>query len=96
MTIDMIEPLKQHLRLEADDNSELELLASYIDVATANCNSYMRQELTDVPPPVRAAIILTAAYMYEHREASDKEAFETMLKTNDWLLQPYRDEAKLF
>lgn len=79
---------KAHLRI--DHNDEDELLQAYIDAAEASIADFLGTELpTPMPAPVRAAILLRVADLYENREAQTDRPLHGN-KTFERLLQPYR------
>ena len=79
---------KAHLRI--DHNDEDELLQAYLDAAEASIADFLGTELpTPMPAPVRAAILLRVADLYENREAQTDRPLHGN-KTFERLLQPYR------
>lgn len=79
---------KAHLRI--DHNDEDELLQAYIDAAEQSVADYLGIELpAAMPAPVRAAILLRVADLYENREAQTDRPLHGN-KTFERLLQPYR------
>ena len=77
-----------HLRI--DHNDEDELLQAYIDAAEQSVADYLGIELpAAMPAPVRAAILLRVADLYENREAvTDRSLYDN--PTFARLLAPYR------
>lgn len=79
---------RQHLRIDHDDEDEL--LQAYLDAAEASIADFLGTELpTPMPAPVRAAILLRVADLYENREAQTDRPLHGN-KTFERLLQPYR------
>ena len=79
---------KAHLRI--DHNDEDELLQAYMDAAEQSVADYIGIELpAAMPAPVRAAILLRVADLYENREAvTDRSLYDN--PTFARLLAPYR------
>ena len=79
---------KAHLRI--DHNDEDELLQAYMDAAEQSVADYLGIELpAAMPAPVRAAILLRVADLYENREAvTDRSLYDN--PTFARLLAPYR------
>lgn len=79
---------RQHLRIDHDDENEL--LQAYLDAAEASIADFLGTELpTPMPAPVRAAILLRVADLYENREGQSDRPLHGN-QTFDRLLQPYR------
>lgn len=79
---------RQHLRIDHDDEDEL--LQAYLDAAEASIADFLGTELpTPMPAPVRAAILLRVADLYENREGQSDRPLHGN-QTFDRLLQPYR------
>lgn len=84
--------IRQHLRLTVVDEEE-DLLMTYAAAAEASVADFLGTELpSPMPAPVRAAILLRVADLYENREGQshvklhDNQTFER-------LLRPYREMA---
>ena len=89
-----LDHLKQHLRIQQDDEDDL--LMSLIMQAQAAAEDFCLTAFpNDAPEPVRLAVILMASHYYEHRDASDRFAIRAMRMAFDSLLWPYRDISRL-
>lgn len=100
-----IETVREHCRIDADDNSEDSLLTIYIGAAKRHIEKWTRRKLyetnadagfdTDderllLDDDIRLVILLLVGHWYANREAvSDKNTSEMPLAV-DALLQPYR------
>ncbi|WP_028972265.1 MULTISPECIES: head-tail connector protein [Sporomusa] len=74
---------KEYLRIDGEE--EEPLLASLISVVTAHCEDYLQTALsTEIPLPVKQAILILVAHFYEQRIG---EAIPKVVYT---LLSPYR------
>lgn len=90
-----LEDLKNHLRVEYDDEDEL--LEMYLNQATETAETFCRVSFDEsAPEPVHLAILLMASYYYENRDNPDRLAFRTMRTAFDNLLYPFRDPEKMF
>ena len=81
--------IKAHLRLEADDTSEDQLLQDKLDAAEAWVGAYIGMRVEDfadpVPAPVLEAIRQLAARAYEDREGDTDVPLDALR-----LLSPFR------
>lgn len=100
-----VEELKNHLRIQHDEEDDY--LATLIQQAQAAAEDYCRVQFesageeetpieTDVPEPVRLALILMASFYYENRDIPDMTTYKAMRMAFDSLLYPYRDPEKMF
>ena len=90
-----IRQLKQHLRIQHDDEDAY--LRGLIRQAQAAAEDFCHVQFKrKAPMPVRLAVILMASHYYEFRESSDRRAYMTMRMAFESLLWPYRDPGKLF
>jgi uncharacterized phage protein (predicted DNA packaging) len=82
--------LKAHLRVEHADEDAL--IQTYLDAAATAAEDYTGVTFTDpAPDPVRAAVLLLAADLYEHREAAVVGSIRTENRVYQALLNPYRE-----
>lgn len=90
-----VDELKEHLRLQHEDEDEyIESLLSMAEAAAADfC---LTQWSDSAPEPVRLAVMLMASHYYEYRDSPDRFALRAMRMSFEALLWPYRDVAKLF
>ena len=89
-----IDHLKQHLRIQQDDEDDL--LMSLLLQAQITAENFCFTTFGDTAPePVRLAVILMASHFYEYRDASDRFAIRAMRIAFESLLWPYRDVTKL-
>lgn len=89
-----VELLKQHLRIEHDEEDAY--LATLLGVAYAAATDFCLAEFDDDPPePVRLAVLLHAGHFYTNRENGQDVAYQSMMRAFHALLWPYRDVAKL-
>lgn len=100
-----IETVREHCRIDPDDNGEDSLLSIYIGAAKRHIEKWTRRNLyetnadagfyTDedrllLDDDIRLVILLLVGHWYANREAvSDKNTSEMPLAV-DALLQPYR------
>lgn len=90
MTITLDEA-KLHLRV--DSTEEDTYISGLIDAATAAAADYLGVDLsTDLPTPVRAAILLQVGDLYANREAQGQGTASQYFQnpTYERLLNPYR------
>ena len=89
-----LEQIKQHLRIQHDDEDELlmGLLLQVQGAAEDFCKTLFDES---APHPVRLAIVLMASHFYEYRDASDRFALQAMRRAFESLLWPHRDVSKL-
>ncbi len=87
--------VKQHLRIEGDDEDEY--IETLIEQAQAVAEDFCRTEFgVDMPQPVRLAILLMVSHYYENRDNPDRAVYGTMRTAFENLLYPYRDPEKMF
>ena len=99
-----VDEVKQHLRIEYDEEDELiekliaQAQAAAEDFCRVSFEPYVDDEgrEADVPGPVKLAVLLMVGYFYEHREAEDGAGFRTMRRAFMTLLYPYRDPDRMF
>ena len=98
-----LDEVKEHLRVETDDEDDL--LESLIAQAQAVAEDYCRTSFSDVdedgnditlPEPVRLAVLLFVSHYYENRDVPDRTVYTTMRIAFENLLYPYRDVSKMF
>ena len=98
-----LEEMKQHLRIETDDEDDL--LEKLILQAQAVAEDFCRTTFGDtdedgneiaVPEPVRLAVLLFVSHYYENRDVAEKAVYNAMMTAFYNLLYPYRDISKMF
>ena len=99
-----LEDAKAHLRVQHDEEDTL--IEGLISQAQAAAEDFCRVSFepfldatgseTEVPGPVKLAVLLMVGYFYEHREAEDGAGYRTMRRAFTTLLYPYRDPEKMF
>ena len=100
-----LDELKAHLRIQTDDEDAL--LQSLLAQAQAAAEDYCRVQFepvdeegapieTEVPEPVRLAVILMTSFYYENRDIPDMTTYKATRMAFDSLLYPYRDPEKMF
>ena len=96
MTVSLTE-MKAHLRVLSNDEDAL--ITSLIAQAEEAASDYCRVEWgneTNVPEPVRLAIMLMVSHFFECRDSSDRSAYITMKEAFQMLLYPHRKPESLF
>lgn len=89
------EDVKQHLRIE--DDEEDEYIETLIAQSQAAAEDFCRTEFgDDAPQPVRLAVLLMVSHYYENRDTPDRTIYTTMRMAFENLLYPYRDPDKMF
>ena len=90
-----IDEVKQHLRIEYDEEDEFfyELIAQAQAAAEDFCRVSFEE---DVPEPVRLACLLFVSYHYENRDIPDMTTYKSMRMAFEHLLYPHRDPAQMF
>lgn len=89
------EDVKQHLRIE--DDEEDEYIETLIAQSQAAAEDFCRTEFgDDAPQPVRLAVLLMVSHYYENRDNPDRTIYTTMRMAFENLLYPYRDPDKMF
>ena len=91
-----LEELKEHLRLQTNDEDSL--LTTRLVQAQAAAEEYCREKWTaeDAPDTVRLAVLIMAAHLYEFRDSSDRNAYNTMMHAFHALLYPNRVIDSMF
>lgn len=90
-----IDEVKQHLRIDHDDEDTL--IEGLIAQAEAVAEDYCRVSFGDeAAEPVRLAVMLMVSHYYENRDNPDKQVYVTMRIAFENLLYPYRDVDKMF
>jgi len=90
-----LDEIKQHLRVEHDEDDDL--LTSYICQAQAAAEDYCRVAFEEgAAEPVRLAVLLMASHFYERRDSSDSNAYTTMMAAFHALLYPHRKIEDMF
>lgn len=89
------EDVKQHLRIEDDDEDAY--IETLIAQAQAAAEDFCRVEFgEDAPQPARLAVLLMVSHYYENRDNPDRAVYGTMRIAFENLLYPYRDPNKMF
>ena len=90
-----VDEVKQHLRIEYDEEDELiEKLRLQAQAAAEDFCRVSFEE--DVPEPVRLACLLFVSYHYENRDIPDMTTYKSMRMAFEHLLYPHRDPAQMF
>jgi len=90
-----VDEVKQHLRIEYDEEDEL--IEKLILQAQAAAEDFCRASFEeDVPEPVRLACLLFVSYHYENRDIPDMTTYKSMRMAFEHLLYPHRDPAQMF
>ena len=100
-----VDEVKTHLRIQHDEEDEY--IAGLIAQAQTAAEDYCRVQFeptddegnpieTDVPQPVRLAVILMTSIYYENRDIPDMTTFKSMRMAFEHLLYPHRDPAQMF
>ena len=90
-----VDEVKQHLRIEYDEEDEL--IEKLILQAQATAEDFCRVSFEeDVPEPVRLACLLFVSYHYENRDIPDMTTYKSMRMAFEHLLYPHRDPAQMF
>ena len=100
-----VDEIKAHLRIEHDEEDGY--IESLIKQAQAAAEDYCRVPFepvdeegvpieTNVPEPVRLAVILMTSFYYENRDIPDMTTYKATRMAFDSLLYPYRDPEKMF
>ena len=90
-----VDEVKQHLRIEYDEEDEL--IEKLILQAKAAAEDFCRVSFEeDVPEPVRLACLLFVSYHYENRDIPDMTTYKSMRMAFEHLLYPHRDPAQMF
>ena len=98
-----VDEVKTHLRIQ--HNEEDAYIESLIKQAQTAAEDYCRVQFepvddegtpieTDVPEPVRLAVILMTSFYYENRDIPDMTTYKATRMAFDSLLYPYRDPEK--
>jgi uncharacterized phage protein (predicted DNA packaging) len=90
-----VDEVKQHLRVEYDEEDEL--IEKLIQQAQAAAEDFCRVSFEeDAPEPVRLACLLFVSYHYENRDIPDMTTYKSMRMAFEHLLYPHRDPAQMF
>ena len=90
-----VDEVKQHLRIEYDEENEL--IEKLIQQAQAAAEDFCRVSFEeDAPEPVRLACLLFVSYHYENRDIPDMTTYKSMRMAFEHLLYPHRDPAQMF
>ena len=100
-----VDEVKTHLRIQ--HNEEDAYIEGLIQQAQTAAEDYCRVQFepvddegtpieTDVPEPVRLAVILMTSFYYENRDIPDMTTYKATRMAFDSLLYPYRDPEKMF
>ena len=98
-----VDEVKEHLRIEDDDEDEY--IEGLIRQAQAAAEDFCRVsfdpeegEETDqtAPEPVRLAVLLMVSHYFENRDNPERAVYGTMRIAFENLLYPYRDPDKMF
>ncbi len=100
-----VDEVKTHLRIQHDEEDAY--IESLIQQAQAAAEDYCRVQFepvdeegnpieTDVPEPVRLAVILMTSFYYENRDIPDMTTYKATRMAFDSLLYPYRNLEKMF
>ena len=100
-----VDEVKTHLRIQHDEEDAY--IESLIQQAQTAAEDYCRVQFepvdeegipieTDVPEPVRLAVILMTSFYYENRDIPDMTTYKATRMAFDSLLYPYRDPEKMF
>ena len=94
-TILTVDEVKQHLRIETDDEDDY--IESLIEQAQAVAEDFTRTTFVGKGPrPVRLAMLLLVSFYYENRDLPDRTAYSATRIAFENLLYPYRDVKKMF
>lgn len=101
-----IETVREHCRIDADDNSEDSLLGIYIGAAKRHIEKWTRRKIVEtnadagfdsdedsllLDDDIRLVVLLLVGHWYENREASVAGVtVSTLPLAVESLLQPYR------
>ena len=90
-----VDEVKQHLRVEYDEEDEL--IEKLILQAQAAAEDFCRVSFEeDAPEPVQLACLLFVSYHYENRDIPDMTTYKSMRMAFEHLLYPHRDPAQMF
>lgn len=95
-----VDEVKEHLRIEDDDEDEY--IEGLIRQAQATAEDFCRvsfeYEGTEqlAPEPVRLAVLLMVSHYFENRDNPERAVYGTMRIAFENLLYPYRDPDKMF
>ncbi|MGI6700774.1 MAG: head-tail connector protein [Christensenellales bacterium] len=98
-----VDEVKTHLRIQHDEENAY--IESLIKRATAEAEDYCRVTFehqandgtqTEVPEPVRLAVLLMTSFYYENRDIPDMTTYKATRMAFDHLLYPHRDPGKMF
>ena len=103
-----VDEVKNHLRIEEDDEDET--IAGLIRQAQSTAEDFCRvsfepvtvtddegnETITTAPEPVRLAVLLMVSHYFENRDNPERAVYGTMRIAFENLLYPYRDPARMF
>ncbi len=98
-----VDEVKEHLRIEDDDEDEY--IAGLIRQAQATAEDFCRVSFDafDIeggnpmaPESVRLAVLLMVSHYFENRDNPERAVYGTMRIAFENLLYPYRDPDKMF
>ena len=98
-----VDEVKEHLRIEDDDEDEY--IAGLIRQAQATAEDFCRVSFdafdiegdsSSAPEPVRLAVLLMVSHYFENRDNPERAVYGTMRIAVENLLYPYRDPDKMF
>ena len=98
-----VDEVKEHLRIEEDDEDEY--IEGLIRKAQATAEDFCRvsfdpeegeDDEQSAPEPVRLAVLLMVSHYYENRDNPERAVYGTMRIAFENLLYPYRDPEKMF
>ena len=100
-----VDEVKTHLRIQYDEEDAY--IESLIKQAQTAAEDYCRVQFepvdeegvpteTNVPEPVRLAVLLMTSFYYENRDIPEMTSYKAMRMAFDRLLYPYRDPEKMF
>ena len=98
-----VDEVKEHLRIEDDDEDEY--IAGLIRQAQAAAEEFcsVSFDAFDIeegnpmaPEPVRLAVLLMVSHYFENRDNPERAVYGTMRIAFENLLYPYRDPDKMF
>lgn len=98
-----VDEVKEHLRIEDDDEDEY--IEGLIRQAQATAEDFCRVSFDSfdieggnpmAPEPVRLAVLLMVSHYFENRDNPERAVYGTMRIAFENLLYPYRDPDKMF
>ncbi len=94
-----VDEVKEHLRIEDDDEDQY--IEGLIRKAQATAEDFCRVSFDSdteqsAPEPVRLAVLLMVSHYFENRDNPERAVYGTMRIAFENLLYPYRDPDKMF